>query len=164
MSNPVLWSMICLGAAALLFFVEILIPSGGLLGVLAAAAAIAGIVLLFQVNTFVGLIGAIIGVSGLPFLVLFSLRIWPDTPIARMLTLKNPEPAPDSAAGDPLALSDVAVGDEGKAISDLRPVGICVIGKHRLDCLAEGGIIRAGAAVRVVAVDGMQIKVRQVED
>lgn len=165
MPNAVLWSLICLGCALLLFFVELFIPSGGVIGFLAAGAAIAGIVLLFQVNTLLGLVSAIIAVAGLPFLLFFALRFAPNTPIARMLTLKNPGPSPDAGMGpDPLAETTATVGEVGEAISDLRPVGLCLMHGKRIDCLAEGGIIRAGTAVRVVAIDGIQIKVRAIED
>lgn len=156
--------MICLGVALLLFVVELFVPSGGLLGVLAGASAIAGIILLFKINTTLGLVGALIGVAGLPFLVAFAIRIWPQTPIARMLTHKDSGAGTDafesvSPAGEP-----IVVGDEGQAVSDLRPVGVCLLRGRRVDCLAESGLIRAETKVRVVSVDGIQVKVREIED
>jgi membrane-bound serine protease (ClpP class) len=169
MDNTVVWAVAFLGVALVLFFVEIFIPSGGLIGFAAAASLVAGIVMLFQVNTTLGLVGAIVALVGLPFLFALALKIWPNTPMARLLLLKTDPRATedmyDGAAapgeGPPSASSPSAlVGVTGEALTDLRPVGVCMLEGQRVECLADGGLIRAGSAIRVVAVDGMHIKVR----
>lgn len=174
----ILWAIVCLATALVLFFVEIFIPSGGIIGVAAAVSLIAGIVLLFQVDTMLGLVGAIVCVAAVPFLGMMAARVWPHTPVARMLTLKNPrrsdidesaldgqmEGRPDGVsptAHDAMLKARSLVGVEGRAVTDLRPVGSCVIEGKRLECLAEGGMILSGARVRVMSADGMQVKVRE---
>jgi membrane-bound ClpP family serine protease len=52
------------------------------------------------------------------------------------------------------------VGTTGVAMTDLRPVGTCRFGDGRYECLADRGMIESGSEVEVVAVDGMQVKVR----
>jgi len=41
-------------------------------------------------------------------------------------------------------------------------VGTCLLREQREQCLAVGSMIEAGTRVRVVAADGMQIKVKPV--
>lgn len=161
--NPyVVWGLILLGVAVLLFFLEIFVPSGGVIGVCAVLAGVAGIVLFFHVDTTLGLIGAIIALIAAPFFFAFAIKLWPHTPIGRLLILKDPQ-SPEGRSG-PTAQAGPAesslVGRVGKALSDLRPVGTCVIDGKRLDCLSEHGVINAGTRVRVVSAEGMQIKVR----
>ena len=97
----------------------------------------------------------------------------PDTPIARALTLRSDKPGEDAPEGTQVAAqsaADKAVpesgpqpGDEGEAISTLRPVGTCVINGKREQCLAVGGTIRPRTRIQVVAVDGMHIRVKAMD-
>ena len=156
--NYAAWGVILLGIALALFFVEVIVPSGGIIGFLSACCMIAGIVMLFKFDTTLGLIGAILSLIAVPFLFAFAIKVWPNTPIARMLMLKNPprQDAQDDAGVPP----DQLVGKQGKAMTDLRPVGTCLIDGQRKQCLAVTGLIRSGSAIRVVSADGMEIKVR----
>lgn len=163
MDDPILWAIVCFSIAIVLFIIELFVPSGGLLGMLSGVALIAGIVLLFQVNKTIGLIGALVTVLLTPVVIALLLRVWPDTPIARMLTLQSPgqdtddedEPVPTAGQRDRRL-----IGATGTAITDLHPVGTCLIEGRRTECLADGPMIQRGAKVKVVAADGMQIKVR----
>ena len=162
MSDPTTISAVVLLAIALIFFfLEVFIPSGGLLGVLAGGSLIAGIVMLFTVDTTLGLVSLIASLIAVPALLAFGLKVMPDTIIGRLLTLKGPPPREIGGAepGDV-----VAIDAKGEAITDLRPIGTCLIDGKRLDCMAEAGVIEAGQPVRVVLADGMQIKVRFDED
>src|SRR6185369_8076676 len=143
-----------LGIAVVLFFLELFLPSGGLLGLLAAAALIAGIVLLFMKNTTWGLVGALVTVVALPFVLGLALKLWPNTPIARWMTLRG-DAGEDGGGAATAAGAAALVGRTGKAMTDLRPIGTVVLEGQRVECLAEAGIIRAGATVKVIAADGM---------
>ncbi len=161
----IIWAIICLAIALVLFVIEIFIPSGGLIGLAAAAALTAGIVLLFRVNTTLGLVGATVSLLALPFVIGYGLKIAPGTPVLRWLSLNSPEGrAADARSlerGDADGDADAAlVGQEGTAVTDLRPVGTCLIAGRRRECLSDSGMVHAGAKVRVVLADGMQIKVR----
>lgn len=163
--QTVVWAIVCFAVAIVLILIEFFIPSGGLIGLGAAVAAVAGIVLLFQVNTWLGLIGAIVCVAALPFIIAAGLKIFPNTPVYRWLVLANaPARAADARSierGCADGSADRAlVGQEGEALTDLRPVGTCLIAGRRRECLAEGGVIPAGSRVRVTLADGMQVKVR----
>ena len=159
-----LWGLLCLGAAVILFVAEIFLPSAGIIALAAAASCVAGIVLLFLYNPATGVVGLVITIAVLPFFFAFLLKLWPNTPIAKLLLLKNTQPVRTAEGpGDGEAGQNPLVGKQGKAVTDLRPVGMCVIDGKRTECLAEEGTIPAGSDVRVVSVDGMQIKVRAEE-
>lgn len=156
------WGFVCLTLALLLFFLEIFIPSGGVLSIAAAVAAVVGIVLFFMESSTWGLVSAIVTILAIPVLLGMAMKIMPETPIARLLILKSPKEKEQSTGQEPTDEKDAKkmVGAQGKALTDLRPVGTCLINGKRHQCLASGGLIRQGASVRVVSSDGMQIKVR----
>lgn len=168
------WAIALICVAVVLFLAELFIPSGGLIGFAAAGTLVAGIVLLFKVDTTLGLISATVVVALAPIVFAFVMRIWPNTPIARRLILHAPRSqagADDEQDADDEELAPLRVVDagnaalvnrEGEVITDLRPAGTVLIDGNRVECLAESGMIRAGQRVRVVAVDGMQVKVRSV--
>lgn len=170
MSGYVGWAVALLGLALILFFIEIFVPSGGVIGVAAAAALIAGIVILFGIDTRLGLLATFVALVTSPLFFALAIKLWPNTPIARMLTLhteQRRELEDADVEDDPNALADPLrrlLGATGQALTDLRPVGTCLINGERTECLAERGVIRAGSEVRVVAVDGMHVKVRQAEE
>jgi len=159
----VVWGVLLMGAAIMLFFVEIVVPSGGLIGLVGAAAMVAGVVLLFRVDTTFGLIGAIAALIALPIVIGLAIKVWPDLPIGRLLILRNENPPDAEDAADQTEPTPDApdVGRRGEAVTDLRPIGTCLIDGERRECLATGGMIEAGDPVRVVSVDGMQIKVQR---
>lgn len=156
------WAVVLLGVAVVLFFVEIIVPSGGIIGVFSAVSLVMGIVMLFRINTVLGLVGAMVSLIAAPFLFFFALKLWPSTPIAQMLLLKDTR-ASTHEGDHPADASTAIVGLEARALTDLRPVGTCLINGQRRECLAVGGVIRAGATVRVVSATGMEIKVRPME-
>ena len=163
-SEPIMvWGIVLLGIALVLFMAEVFVPSGGVIGILAACAAIAGIVMLLMFDRIVGIVAAILALISLPFLFGFAIKVFPNTPIGRLISLQDrQERLTDSDGQSAQAGQDELVGAEGKAMTDLRPVGTCRIGDQRRECLATTGVIEAGSQVKVVSVDGMQIKVRRV--
>jgi membrane-bound ClpP family serine protease len=166
-SNYFFWAVACLTTALVLFIIELFVPSGGLIGVGAALGLIMGIVLMFRFNTTVGLICAIGSLIALPILFAIGLKVWPKTSLAKRLTLKNSTrqmDAPSAGATHPRVEPSHLVGMNGTALTDLRPVGTCLIEGRRIECLAESGVIRAGAKVSVIAADGLQTKVRPADE
>ena len=147
--------------ALALFFAEVLVPSGGLLGVGAMACLISGIVMLFKVNTTAGLAASTVTVLVLPILIIYALKFMPRTPVARILALTHRQKR--LTGNQDTADEPELVGTFGKALNDLRPVGTCLIKGRRHDCLAASGVIAAGCRVQVVSVDGIQIKVVKVD-
>lgn len=54
------------------------------------------------------------------------------------------------------------VDQAGTAVTNLRPSGTALINGHRVDVVTEGTMIERGAAVRVIAVEGLRVVVREV--
>ncbi len=160
------WAIGLIAGALILYLIELFVPSGGIIGFFATLCLVGGLICLFWVNKTAGVIATIIVLIAAPFLIGFALKIFPQTPIGRMLTLNIRQKADfsDSQKLDENAgiAADVAIGAKGSAITDLRPVGTCKINGIRHECLAESGIIDSGKNVTVVAITGMEIKVREV--
>ena len=91
----------------------------------------------------------LIGLCGYIILV---LRVFPHTPIGRLLTLK--QDMQTSKASDDT--SEHLLGQTGTAHTDLRPSGIALFGTRRVDVIAEGNL-------KVVTVTGNRVVVRQTE-
>jgi membrane-bound ClpP family serine protease len=161
-----IWGIALLGAAILLLVLELFVPSGGVLGVLAAGSTIAGIVLLFMHDVTWGIIAlGVVLVLG-PMAITFGLKVFPHTPVGRRLILGGNVTEEDKIRQRQAADAERAklmglIGATGKAMTDLRPVGVVVIDGKRYDALAEGPWIDAGSNVRVTVVDGPHVKVRR---
>jgi len=104
-----------------------------------------------------------------------GLKVMPRTRWGRGLVLRSPAeeageerpPVSETAFLPPQGGTDEAVlaplvGKEGVTQSTLRPVGVALIDGQRIDVVTEGGIIDAGARIKVVAVEGNRVVVRRV--
>jgi membrane-bound serine protease (ClpP class) len=54
------------------------------------------------------------------------------------------------------------VGQEGEAVSPLRPSGIAYLGDKRCDVVTRGEMVESGARIKVIEVSGNRIVVKQV--
>lgn len=54
------------------------------------------------------------------------------------------------------------IGQEGVALTTLRPAGTALFGEERIDVVSEGTYIEQDKHVRVIAVEGMRVVVREV--
>ena len=159
MSDLVLWATICFVIGLTLVLADVFIPSAGLLSVAGAALIIAGVVLLFMHSTVAGTIAAIVFVLLVPVGLALMIRFLPNIPMARRLRLAT-EPS-KSSAGDLRARS--LLGRTGQALTDLRPVGTCLIDHQRVQCLAQAGVIPRGQRIEVIGVSGFEVVVRAQE-
>ena len=53
------------------------------------------------------------------------------------------------------------VGQDGVAVTDLRPAGTARIGDERVDVVTEGEYVAQGSAVRVIRSEGYRHVVRR---
>ncbi len=60
------------------------------------------------------------------------------------------------------SLPELNPGDEGTAVTPLRPSGTVVFGEHRLDAMTEGDFIQKDQKVRILRIEGTRIIVRSV--
>lgn len=154
-----------LGLSLLLIVIEAFIPSGGIIGVVAALCAAAGVIALWRFSTVWGIAGLLtVSVLG-PMCFVWAMRIMPHTAIGRQLLGPDTvEPTQEQLAARQaerdarLALLD----QTGTTLTDLRPIGTIEVDGQPHEASAEGGLIDRGQRVRVTGIDGMQIRVRAV--
>lgn len=168
MEPTLLWGFGLFALAALLLLVEVFVPSGGLIGGISLLAAMAGVVAFWRHSTTWGLSSLLALLVLAPAAVAFAFKVWPNTPIGRLMILGDPEEAERDAAVraerdlEEQRRRDALLNEEGVALTDLRPGGTVRIGKERHDALATGPVIEAGERVRVVGFETGQVKVRRV--
>ena len=169
--NPYLWWGIALTAVALvLFFIELLVPTGGLLALLCGSAAIGSVIAFFMHDTMVGVTALAVYAVGTPILLVFVFKVWLHSPLSKRMVLGGNEKLTESsednyrdsekARTERLKELEALIGAEGVTISALRPVGFVRINGQRIDAMAEAGVIEANRSVIVTDVYDNQIKVR----
>ena len=179
MTDPMLvWGLGLISVGLLLIVVEVFVPSAGIIAVTAAVVSAAGVVCLFRYDTTWGVIGAAACVVLGPSVLLFGLKIWPDTPIGRAMMHGTTSPEElrrrERAAAEEESRRASLIGTLGTAETDLHPSGLVRLdgpgqgpeggagtGQVR-DALADGEWIGAGQRVRVVGVALNEVKVRRV--
>ena len=168
-----IWAVALLGVAVILLFIELFVPSGGLIGVLAGIAAICSIIAFFRYDQTWGVVATGMYVVLGPIAIIYGFKWWINSPMGRRLILRGPDeigdaldpdsPAPMSAEHarrERNAQLRQLIGAHGVAVTVLRPVGTVTIDGQRLDAMAESGVIDAGTPVVVTDVYDNQVKVR----
>jgi membrane-bound serine protease (ClpP class) len=157
-----IWGIALVMLALLLIVAEVFIPSGGMISLVAAAVAIAGIVCLFKVDWRWGLAGSgTLLVLG-PAAFFFALQLMPSTKVGRRILFGESEVEKPVLPPDTRTEFEALIGMEGVALTDLHPVGVIRVKDQRLDALAEVSYVKAGQTVKIVSVEGTSIKVRPV--
>lgn len=165
-----LWGFILAGASVGLLFLELLVPSGGLLGLLCGLAAIGSVVAFFQHDPAFGVAALLLYMVLGPLLLLFVFKVWVHSPLAKTMVLggetesqrDGDDAARDSEQARQKRLEQLRslIGAVGVAETALRPVGFVKIAGQRLDAMAEAGVIEPDTPIVVVEVYDNQIKVR----
>lgn len=142
-----------------LLVLELFIPSGGLLGIAAAAALMAAIIIGFMHSLSAGA-SILVAVSILvPVLVSIGVRIWPRTPMGRrMLTINTQEN--EARETELRTQRDSIIGKIGIAKTNLLPSGLVEIDGMRLDAISIGIAIDRGETIEVVSITSGKIRVR----
>lgn len=135
---------------------EVLVPSMGLLSLLAAASLIGALVTAFGISTATGVNFVVACALLVPAAIVSAMKLFPRTPIGRRMVVGGLsfDPAPATDARD-LEL----VGRAGVVLSPLRPAGTARIDGRRVDVVSRGELVEAGTPVRVVEVRGNRVVV-----
>ena len=141
-------------AALVIFAIDLMIPSGGVLIGVTACLAIAAVLVAFRhsANTGVWMLIATLGAA--PLMMWGFLELWPRTPLGRRMT-SPPEPAGEFVWSDAGKSKDFhsLVGAEGVALEEMIPSGLVEIDGQSYEAFSESGPIDAGKPVRVVRLD-----------
>ncbi len=154
------WPILCMVVGLLLLIVEVFIPSGGLIGVLALGLIVVSLWLSFAQSAALGLKFSAALVLLAPMVIAAALHLWPRTPLAKKMFLRPPDPDFDDEFHAEHHRLDHLVGQIGRALTPLRPAGIVDFEGKRLDAIAEEGLIAAGTLVEAVQIRGGRLVVR----
>ncbi|MEI7921439.1 MAG: NfeD family protein [Planctomycetota bacterium] len=162
--NIYIWPTLLLIGALLMVFLEVFIPSAGLIPLMALGLAGTSLWSAFQVSYLTGLVFLMIELALMPIVVLLAAMLWPHTPMARFFMLKPPGQSDHPSTyndqngyqSDLLAL----IGQVGFAMTDLKPGGTVEVANQPLDALTDEGFIKAETAVKVVGTRQSQLLVR----
>ncbi len=159
MSEPAIL-LLLFGAGALMLVAEIFIPSHGILTVAGLGFLVVAVVKTFSyAGEMAGAVAVLACLVFLPIFAYLSVKYWPHTPIGRRIVPRNPIlTAADSAI--PIEELQKLIGQTGRAVSPLRPVGICEFQGRRYSCVAELGMVDAGAVVEGAEIRNGNLAVR----
>ena len=140
-----------------LCFLEIFLP-GIIAGVLGASCLLGSVVLAYAKHGFLpGTETLVVELSLLGYGFWAGVRLFPNTKIGKRMLLQDSNPAPH-----PSYEGQVSPGDEGTAISPLRPAGVAEFKGHRLDVVSENAFIEAGTHVKIVRLEQYRVVVRPI--
>ena len=144
-------------AGVAIVFAEIFIPSGGLLGMIAAGLFGYSLFIVFtDISTTAGVSFLAADIIGLPFLIYFGLQMLARSPATLQQTLSSQEGV---ISQNPTLES--FMNQKGEALADLHPSGPALIDTQRVDVVSRGEYIGKGSEIIVVAVKGNQIIVKE---
>jgi len=156
-----LLSIIGILVAVLLLTVEVFLPTAGTVGILSLLVAIAAVAAAFLHNAMYGSIFLLLIVVAIPFLFAAAVKIWPHTPIGRMILIgeiKKENVMPKDSHY--IRVAD-QIGKIGIAHTKMYPSGIVIIEDQKFDALTKGFPIEAGESVKVVSVEANRLQVQK---
>ncbi|MCA9190896.1 MAG: NfeD family protein [Planctomycetales bacterium] len=156
--DPLLTAIVLLGVAAGLAVVDIFIPSGGMLLIMAALAALGCILSAFRHGMHTGMLFLGLVLAAIPAFVLLFIKIWPHTPIGKRVILKAPNDSSTATGQDEELLA--LIGRVVTTDHALMPGGQIRTGARRYNAMAEAGFIESGQHVEVIAVRERLLVVR----
>lgn len=157
MDHPLVLPIVLQVIGIAIVMAEVLIPSGGLLSILAIVLFGYSLYSIFtMVSTNVGVGFLLADMVIIPLVVVMGFKYLAKSSI----TLRNKLSSDLGVNAQKKTLKDY-IGREGTAITDLRPSGIARIGKERLDVITDGKYLVKNTPLKVVSVAGNQVIVKE---
>ncbi|GAB4332774.1 MAG: NfeD family protein [Candidatus Abyssubacteria bacterium] len=145
-------------AAIVLVYIELFVP-GGIFGAMGLLAFVASIVLAFVRYDEMGFVIAFGEIAAAVVLLLIGLKRFPRSYAGRRIILGR---SLDKKLGYSGTDSfDDLLGQEGVSVTALRPSGVALVNKRRVDVVSDGAFIEKGKKLKVVQVEGNRIVVRE---
>ena len=157
--DPWVWTLVFLLVALVFAVLEIFVPSSGVLIFMAVATLLGSVVFAFLSGPLFGFLYFFAVTIGIPILLWYALKWWPDTAVGRRILL-NPEDDPALKPDVELERLKTLIGKRGVAKSQMMLSGLVEVEGRRLNALSESAIIEIGNEVTVVSVDGINVIVR----
>lgn len=156
--NAFLIPIVLQACGVLVLIAEIVLPSAGILTIIAASLIGYSLYLVFtDISNFAGMMFILADLIVLPVAVFAGFKLMASSPVTLKTTLSRA--AGYSSQSEALA---AYLGKTGTAITDLRPAGTARIEEKRVDVVSRGEYINKGSMVRVTAVEGNRVVVREI--
>ena len=156
-----LLSIIGILVAVLLLTVEIFLPTAGTVGIVALLVAIAAVAAAFLHSVMYGSIFLLLIVVAIPFLFAAAVKIWPHTPIGRMILIGDIKKENVMPKDSHYIRVAGQIGKIGVAHTKMYPSGIVIIDDQKFDALTKGFPIEAGESIKVVSVEANRLQVQK---
>jgi len=148
------WAVLLLGVGLLLVLAEVLVPSMGILGTLAAACIIGAQFFAWRVSSQTGVSFLLVSGVLVPIVVMGGFRLFPRTPIGKKMvaqgfTFEDGRAIDERDAG--------LLGMQGVVEAPLRPAGVARLDGRRVDVVSRGEMVPVGARVRVIELTGNRV-------
>jgi len=145
-------------AGVAVIIAEIILPSGGVLSILALSVFGYSLYHVFtSISYETGIIFTILDLLLIPVFVIYGVKLLAKSPVTLKTELSS-ESGVVSQDQDYKMLLDM----QGTAVTDLRPAGIAKIDGKRQDVVTEGEYIEKGESIIVTSVTGNQIIVKHI--
>jgi len=152
-----LWPIILQLIGVAVVIAEIVIPSGGLLSLLAAGVFGYSLYLVFEtLSATAGIVFVIVDVISLPVLIVVGIKMLARSPVTLSTQLSS-RLGVSSQSPELLQYID----KKGQALTDLHPAGAALVEGKRLDVVSRGEYIEKDSELLVVAVSGNRVVVRK---
>ncbi len=158
--HPIVVSLLLVLAGFACIFLELLIPSAGLIALISGSLLVSGIIVGFTAGTVPGIVIMVLTLVALPIVIAFLIQIWPNTPIGRRLFIalpKKEDVEPDQTVVDSL---ESLIGKSGVARSKLLPAGSITIDGRHYDAVSDGMPIEKDQKITVISIKAQRIFVR----
>jgi membrane-bound ClpP family serine protease len=157
--SPYFWPLVFLLITLAFMVLELFLPSGGMLGLVAVLCLLSGIVAAI-LNT--GVIGGVLYLLAcailVPIMISLMLKVWPRTPIGKRILIQPP--TLDQLLPNRQQQLNLMVGKTGLSISSMLPSGAIRIDGRLFDAVSDGMTIEKETFVKIVAVRGNHLVVR----
>jgi membrane-bound ClpP family serine protease len=154
------WAILLLLLGLVLVVLEVFIPSGGIISILAAIALITAIVIASwegsTTGPVVGFVFATITVFAVPVLVAMAFKIWPKTRMGKAFLGELPR-EDEVLPEDPRR---ALLGRVGVARTKMLPSGAVEVDGQMIDAVSQGQAIEPGTYVVVAEVRANRVVVR----
>jgi membrane-bound ClpP family serine protease len=140
--------------AIVIFAIDLMIPTGGVLVGVTACFAFAAILVAFRAGTYTGIWMIIATLGATPVMLWAFLVLWPKTPIGRRMT-SPPENVGEFVWSDAGKSKDKGslVGSVGISLGEMIPSGLVDIAGQNFEAFSESGPIDSGTPVKVIRID-----------
>jgi membrane-bound serine protease (ClpP class) len=160
MNDSLLLLIILQLVGVVVIIAEIILPSGGILSVVALSVFTYSLYIAFSdISKTVGFAFVAGDIVLIPVIVIVGLKLLAKSPVTLRKTLSRKEGV-SSQSPELVRFIDM----QGTAVTNLRPAGMAIIDGKRVDVVTRGEYIEKDSVIMVTSVTGNQIIVRKKDD